>query len=182
MAYSTLCRRVRKREIKVSLSNKRKLDICDVCYSWDRRSKPLLKQRLEEFEARMGSIWPDYWVKWAAQASCRSSWQGCFDRLGSESYQAGLHAYVKARPALQCAALPTGVEAKDIEAEEDRFLAEWGCETGWLEQISCLNTHWKLRDRLKADIMKDQVSPKPKELYIWWDFQDQAHPHQQQIT
>eukprot|EP00975_Prorocentrum_lima_P060098 12603203-Prorocentrum_lima.AAC.1 len=62
-----MCKRVTKRTVRVSLSRKRKLDICDVCFSWDRRSKPLMKQRLLEFEAKMQSMCADYWLRWAAQ-------------------------------------------------------------------------------------------------------------------
>eukprot|EP00975_Prorocentrum_lima_P023663 4979855-Prorocentrum_lima.AAC.1 len=74
-------------------------------------------------------------------------------------------------------ALPQGAVAKDIEAAEDSFIKEWGDGQGWLEQLACLNTHWQLRDRLKQDLMSDQTKPKPKELYIWWDFQEPHRLH-----
>eukprot|EP00975_Prorocentrum_lima_P032947 6919336-Prorocentrum_lima.AAC.1 len=72
----------------------------------------------------MEAMCADYWERWHAQVGCRSAWQeDCFDRFCSLSYMEGLHQYIKHRPALQCHALPQGSEAKEIEAEEERFLA-----------------------------------------------------------
>ena len=168
VSYDTFARALRRGRLGIGAGSKR-VDVCDYCHWFDKRLCKEIAPLLRTSRLRIQSLDKEFFVAFDDMAKKHREYKlPSFSAAESPSYLRAYRDYLSlhgsAHINAEVVAVSTAALAKlnGTDGESD----------GYIEQLDCISSHWKLRDNQHNELRKCTDEPEDGTLYLQWDFGD----------
>ena len=178
--YGTMSKSTFYRESKAHapeyVQSKRRVDVCDICLSFDTHVGPALEAFLRRARAALEALVPTYFEEFdKATHNLAAHEQSCSSMLFLETFHNFLRDWRRKQPFKTMRArlaVPVRASLKDAE---DALLHELAGEDGWLDQLRWFSWHWTTRDRQNDAYEAVADNPPEDEIELQMDFKEKVN-------